>query len=375
MSGKDSGKKRKAVESWRSAVGEDLLTRSEVEKLTGVTIRTLEHYEKQGLLCPKRTGENVANNRRLYDEHDLERLKRIVILAEYGLELAQIREVLDKGDARLVEVLEEQVDELRRQENRLRNLIMFAKFASVTDTELFEGLIAGPEDIDTYADMVRGSQAYKDAIALLRNVDDDDLQEMFDELGGIVEDFATLDEADGFRGVERQIDRFNEWWDRNVSPVDDAGFLGFWAVFEDDSLLPAIVEHVGGEIASGSLQMSAFFVCMRRLMVKQGAVIKAVAEASDGDVVLAMEQARGVAEAIWRVMGASGKDCVAGDVCAAGEECASGAELMQLCMSVMSYMEDILQDEELMAYIDYKREVALGVEDVAKVRNVFELMA
>lgn len=97
MSKKDSGKKQKAAESWRSAVGEDLLTRSEVEKLTGVTIRALEHYEKQGLLCPKRTGENVANNRRLYDEGDLERLKRIVVLAEYGLELAQIREVLDEG--------------------------------------------------------------------------------------------------------------------------------------------------------------------------------------------------------------------------------------------------------------------------------------
>lgn len=55
MSKKDSGKKQKAAESWRSAVGEDLLTRSEVEKLTGVTIRALEHYEKQGLLCPKRT--------------------------------------------------------------------------------------------------------------------------------------------------------------------------------------------------------------------------------------------------------------------------------------------------------------------------------
>ena len=363
MSKKDSGKKQKAAESWRSAVGEDLLTRSEVEKLTGVTIRALEHYEKQGLLCPKRTGENVANNRRLYDEGDLERLKRIVVLAEYGLKLDQIREVLDEGDARLVEVLEEQVDELKRQENRLRNLIMFAKFASVTDTELFEGLIAGPEDIDMYADMVRGSQAYKNAVALLRNVDDDDLQEMFDELGEIVEAFVTLDEADGFRGVERQIDRFNEWWDRNVSPIDDAGYLGFWAVFEDDSLLPAIVEHVGGEIASGSLQMSAFFVRMKRLMIGQGAAIKAVAEASGGDVVLAMEQARGVADAIEKAMGV------------AGDDDAPESESMQLCISVMSYMEGILQDEELMGYIDYKGEVELTSEEVAKVRNVFELMA
>ncbi len=358
-----NGSKKKAVESWRSAMGEGLLTRGEVEKLTGVTIRALEHYEKEGLLCPKRTGENVANNRRLYGEEDLERLKRIVVLAEYGLGLAQIRDVIDEGDARLVEVLEEQVDELKRQENRLRNMIMFAKFANMTDTELFEGLIAGPEDIDAYADMVRDSQAYKSAIALLQNVDDEALQEMFDELGGIIEDFVTLDKADGFRGVERQVDLFNDWWDRHVSPIDDAGYLGFWAVFEDDRLLPAIVEHVGGEFASGSLQMSAFLVGMKRLMVEQGAAMKAVAEASDGDVVLAMEQARGVAEAVWKAMGA-----------ARDNEVPDG-EPMQLCMSVMSYMEGILQDEELMGYIDYKGEVELTSEEVAKVRNVFELMA
>ena len=92
-------------------------------------------------------------------------------------------------------------------------------------------------------------------------------------------------------------------------------------------------------------------------MVEQGAAIKAVAEAFDGDVVLAMEKAQGVADAIEKAMGVAGDDS------------------MQLCVSVMSYMEGILQDEELMDYIDYKSEVELMAEEAAKMRNVFELMA
>lgn len=57
------------------------MTAGQVAKLTGVTTRALQHYDEKGLLCPKRSGEGVANNRKLYSPEDVDRLKQIVVLA------------------------------------------------------------------------------------------------------------------------------------------------------------------------------------------------------------------------------------------------------------------------------------------------------
>ena len=63
--------------------------------MTGLTIRTLHHYEAIGLLVP--SGRSVAGYR-LYDDHDLLRLQQILIQRELGLSLEHIRQWLDDRD-------------------------------------------------------------------------------------------------------------------------------------------------------------------------------------------------------------------------------------------------------------------------------------
>jgi DNA-binding transcriptional MerR regulator len=64
----------------------------EFARLAGVTVRALHHYDRQGLLKPKRTPAGY----RLYRESDLERLHQIVALKSLGLRLNQIKLVLDR---------------------------------------------------------------------------------------------------------------------------------------------------------------------------------------------------------------------------------------------------------------------------------------
>jgi MerR family transcriptional regulator, thiopeptide resistance regulator len=66
----------------------------EFAELAGVTVRTLHHYERIGLLRPKRTDAGY----RLYSLHDLGRLEQIVALKFLGVPLKQIK-VLLEGDA------------------------------------------------------------------------------------------------------------------------------------------------------------------------------------------------------------------------------------------------------------------------------------
>src|SRR5438552_5611583 len=83
--------------------------------LAGVTIRTLHHYDRLGLLKPSR---RTDAGYRLYRENDLVRLEQIIVLKFLGLPLKRIKELLDRKALDLPRVLQLQrraLEEKRRQ--------------------------------------------------------------------------------------------------------------------------------------------------------------------------------------------------------------------------------------------------------------------
>jgi len=66
---------------------------TEVARMSGVTSRTLRHYDRVGLLPPAYT---AANGYRHYGEKELLRLQQILLLRELGLGLREIADVLDR---------------------------------------------------------------------------------------------------------------------------------------------------------------------------------------------------------------------------------------------------------------------------------------
>lgn len=69
----------------------------EFAELSGVTVRALHHYDRLGLLRPKRT----HNGYRAYGEQDLVRLEQIVALKFVGLPLRRIKALLDRDGLEL----------------------------------------------------------------------------------------------------------------------------------------------------------------------------------------------------------------------------------------------------------------------------------
>ena len=332
----------------------------EVMELTGVSRDMLIDYEKRGLLHPLRTGE-VANDRRLYRDEDIDELGRIVALRAYDFSLGDIGRILGDEDADIHSILEEQIDVLRRKENHVRNLILFAKFIDITDTELYTGLLQGPTDIDAFADTARASETYRIGIERLQSATEEDIERMVEELSQIGHDLMTLGEADGFRGVERQIDRYLTWWDENIEPMERLGYLGFWAIFEDDPVLPALAEGIGDELTSATIQMSAFYVYMKRLMLEAQGRIEEVAKLADTDVIAAIEAARILARNIF--------GCLLGNSDAALTE-----GTRELCTSTLSYMRNILEDGELRGYLDPNGTIKLDDGVLARTQSILELM-
>ena len=254
-----------------------------------------------------------------------------------------------------MEALGDQLDGLLREVNRVRDLILFLKFLQTTDSDLIYGLEFGPEDIDAFADLVRESSYYKEVMARIREYSDDDLSRIFDELDDIVHDFVTVDPDLEFAGIKRAVERFCDWWDRNIASVNEGGYLGFWVIFEDDSLVVKEVERVGGETASSSLQMHAYYVWMKQLMIDASDAIRFVAQSADDDVVLAMDGASGLVELV-------------------NQRFAGGGDSIELSEYTISCMMEILEDEELMEFLDLEGMIAFDSGDLEKVIEVMELL-
>lgn len=66
----------------------EYLTVGELAQRVGVTVRTIQYYDQEGLLSPSAKG---AQNRRLYTEENVKDLYRILTLKYLGLSLAEIK--------------------------------------------------------------------------------------------------------------------------------------------------------------------------------------------------------------------------------------------------------------------------------------------
>lgn len=66
----------------------------ELSQLTGVSVQTLHHYDRIGLLEPSL---RLPNGYRVYNQQDLLRLQQIIALKFFGFELSQINTLLASG--------------------------------------------------------------------------------------------------------------------------------------------------------------------------------------------------------------------------------------------------------------------------------------
>lgn len=98
----------------------------ELAALTGLTVRTLRHYDEIGLLVPC---ERSGVGHRRYTSANLQRLHQILALRQLGLPLAEVAGVLDNPhDPRTVvrrqlEHLERSIDAAQRQRRGLQALL------------------------------------------------------------------------------------------------------------------------------------------------------------------------------------------------------------------------------------------------------------
>ncbi len=92
----------------------------EVAKLTGISVRTLHHYDAIGLLCP---GRNKENGYRQYSEEDMDQLQQILFFRECGFPLTKIQKLLNSSSFNRAEAFQLQKKYLLHEKKRIETML------------------------------------------------------------------------------------------------------------------------------------------------------------------------------------------------------------------------------------------------------------
>jgi len=125
-----------------------MMTVKEVSRRSGVTVRTLHHYDAVGLLRPTQTSETGY---RLYDDKALERLQMILLYRELQFPLKEIQRILDSSDFDRNRALEQQVKLLELQKEHIENLINFARGISIIGVRSMDFSAFDTKKLDEYS--------------------------------------------------------------------------------------------------------------------------------------------------------------------------------------------------------------------------------
>lgn len=126
---------------------------------TGLTVRTLHHYDAIGLLCPSgRTGSAHGSGHRLYTAADVARLQQIVSLKMLGFGLEQIREYMTRADYDPRRVVRLHLERVRGQADELKRLA--DKLAALSDALDKAEVVSADEFLTTIQEMTMIEKYY-----------------------------------------------------------------------------------------------------------------------------------------------------------------------------------------------------------------------
>lgn len=192
-----------------------MITVKEMSRLSGVSIRTLHHYDSIGLLKPTGTTESGY---RLYDESCLERLQHILLFRELEFSLKEIETILDSPDFDRITALEQQISLLTLKKEHIENLIDLARGIKMTGVRNLDFTAFDTKKIDEYAAQAKTmwgkTEAFREFTEKNKNWSHEDQQqinlsfmELFKEFGQMQQDGMNPED----QAVQEQVKRLRNY--------------------------------------------------------------------------------------------------------------------------------------------------------------------
>lgn len=200
-----------------------MMTVKEVSKLAGVSVRTLQYYDKIGLLQPTKYTDSGY---RLYDDTALERLQQILLFRELEFPLKEIKAILDSTNFDGKKALSQQIELLELKKQHLENLINFARGIKMIGVRAVDFTVFDRSKIDEYAKRTReqwgNTDAYKEFIEKTKDRTQEEDDRLAEEFMGLFVEFGTMrNESPDSERVQLQVKKIQDYITKHLYTCTD----------------------------------------------------------------------------------------------------------------------------------------------------------
>ena len=225
-----------------------MMTVNEVSKLTGVSIRALQYYDRIGLLKP--TGY-TASGYRLYDDTALDRLQQILLFRELEFPLREIKEIISGPGFDRQKALEQQITLLTMKKERLENLIRFARAIQLEGDSTMDFAAFNTEKIDAYARQAKEqwgkTAAYKEFENRAAGRSREEEQHIAEEFMQIFAAFGRLkDTAPESGAAQEQVKKLQNYITEHYYKCSDDILYGLGQMYADGGDFTENIDRAGG---------------------------------------------------------------------------------------------------------------------------------
>ena len=217
----------------------------EVSQISGVSVRTLHHYDAIGLLQP--TAGTEAGYR-LYDDTALARLQSILLFRELAFPLKEIKRIMDDPQFDQATALEQQIRLLELQQERLSRLIDLARETMKTGVTHMDFTAFDNSKLEQYAAEVKerwgNTAAYQESAQR-------PAAEQKDAAAGLMAQFARMGRlrTGDPAGQEAQdaVRELQEFITKHFYTCTPEILLGLGQMYTADDRFRASIDAAGGE--------------------------------------------------------------------------------------------------------------------------------
>ena len=242
-----------------------MMTVHEVSKLAGVSIRTLQYYDKIGLLHP--TGYTDAGYR-LYDDTELERLQHILLFRELEFPLKDIRAILDSPDFDRGRALEQQIELLKLKKEHLDNLINFALGIKLLGVKHMDFTVFDRSKLDKYSKQAKeqwgNTPEYKEFAERSKNWSDEEDKLLADRFMLLLKEAGEIRHTDPASSEAQDIvKRIQNFITENMYTCSDKILRGLGKMYSGGGDFTKNIDAYGGEGTGEFLDRAIQIYCDR----------------------------------------------------------------------------------------------------------------
>ena len=224
-------------------------TVNEVSKITGVSVRTLHHYDAIGLLKPAKVTDAGY---RLYDDTSLIRLQHILLFRELQFPLKEIKEILDSPNFDPSTALTQQIELLELQYKRMGELISYAREIQTKGINKMDFNVFDTGELEQYKAEAKekwgNTTAYQEYAEKAKNKTNKDFAENAEQLMGIFAELGTLKESSpASEAAQAKIKALQDFITAHYYTCTDEILSSLGEMYVADERMKKNIDKAGGE--------------------------------------------------------------------------------------------------------------------------------